>query len=81
MPTFHLHLRNDGRIEDGEGGDHADLDAARREAVAADREIMSERMRAGEVLDGSAIEICDASGTLLETVRFRDAFRLASDQR
>lgn len=76
MPHFYLHISDDKPGLDLEGGEYADFAAARRDAVIAAREIMIERLRADQEIDGSAIEICDADGVLLDTVVFRDILRL-----
>jgi hypothetical protein len=77
MPHYYFHLREGDRvIEDPDGGPFRDLDAARSEALASAREMLAERLKAGRVLDGQEIEICDAEGHRLATVRFREAFTL-----
>ena len=76
MPRFFLHVRDaDELFEDLEGGDLADLDAARSEASAAAREIVAEALRAGKPADGRRFEIADGAGRVLATVRFRDVLR------
>ena len=77
MPIFYLHIRDGGElVEDPEGIDFPDLDAARREAVAAAREMLAEKILAGEEVDGQQIEICDDEGRLLAKVPFRETFSL-----
>ncbi len=78
MPNFHFHARRNGRLfEDPGGSDPPDLEAARAEALAAAREGIAERIRAGEVVDGQPFEIWDAAGRMLATVPFRDALRFS----
>ena len=78
MTRFHLHIRDgDEFIEDPDGSDLPDLDAARAEAVQGAREILAQKVKAGEVVDGQRIEITDDAGTLLATVPFKDAIRAA----
>jgi hypothetical protein len=74
MPRFHFHVRdNDSLLEDLEGADFLDLDAARADAVAASREILAERIKAGRPLGGLRFEIHDEAGRLVATVPIRDA--------
>lgn len=69
MPQFFFHVRNgDGDIgHDTEGQELADLDAAKREAVNTNREMLGERL-----LHGGAhhrqIEIANAKGEVLAVV-------------
>ena len=77
MPHFFMHLTDgDKRTDDPQGRSFADLPAARDEAVRAAREIVAEKVRHGEVVDGEAIEICDASGMLLDTVTLKSVFQV-----
>ena len=78
MARFHLHIR-DGTdlIKDPAGIDLPDLAAARAEALAGVRSILSGHFRVGEVLSGQQIEIMDETGVLLATVPFRDTIGLA----
>lgn len=78
MPHFYLNVRDaDGLLEDPEGSDLPDLDAAHLQALEGARDILAEMLRKGEVLDRQTIEITDEAGAVLAVVRFRDAFRLA----
>jgi len=77
MPRFFLHIRDgESLIPDEEGSDLPSLDAARQEALQGARDILAEKVRLGEPLDGETIEISDEGGHLLDVVRFRDAIRL-----
>jgi len=77
MPRYYFHVREGNRVmEDPDGGAFLDLQAARDEALAAAREMLAERLKAGRVLDGQQIDICDEAGATLATVRFREAFEL-----
>lgn len=77
MPHYFLHIRDgDSFVEDLEGTGFDDLDAARLEAVAAAREILAEKIVAGEEVDGQWFEICDAEGRVLDKVVFRDVMKL-----
>ena len=74
---YFLHLR-DGEtlIEDFEGEQYVDLNAAQDDAIVAARQMMAEKIRHGEVIDGQVIEICDEDGALVATVRFSDQLAL-----
>ncbi|PXW53123.1 hypothetical protein [Methylobacterium sp. B4] len=77
MVRFFLHLRDGTElIEDPDGSELPDLNAARAEARDAARDIMAGMVRAGELLDGQQIEIRDAAGALLDVVRLKDVLRL-----
>lgn len=77
MARFFLHLRDGTELmEDPDGSELPDLNAARAEARDAARDIMAGMVRAGELLDGQQIEIRDAAGALLEIVRLKDVLRL-----
>lgn len=74
MPRFHSNMRDsDSLLEDLEGADFPDLDAARADAAAASREVLAERIEAGLPLGGLRFEIRDEAGQLVATVPIRDA--------
>ena len=54
----------------------ADLDAARSEAIAGARDILAEQLKNGEELNGQHIDIVDESDRVLDTIYFRDVYRL-----
>jgi hypothetical protein len=70
MPRFFFHVRNgDGEISrDFEGQELADLEAARAEAISANREMLGERLLHGGSLNHRQIEIADQEGTVLASV-------------
>ncbi|MBY5357873.1 hypothetical protein HFO94_30965 [Rhizobium leguminosarum] len=77
MPKYFFHVRrNDVFEEDLEGIDLASPELAREEATAAAREIVAERIRMGNPLDGDVFEIMTEDGTLVATVPFRSAAQL-----
>jgi hypothetical protein len=77
MPRFFFHARDgDQRLDDPEGVDLPDLDAARAEAAVGAREIAAGRIRQGQMLDGQSLEICDEAGRTLATIPLADAARL-----
>ncbi len=77
MPRFYLNIRDgEDLIEDPEGSDLPDLAAARAEALSAARELLAERLKAGGVVNGQAMEIVDETGTVRAVIPFRDALQL-----
>lgn len=80
MPLFYLHLINDRYVRDLEGTCFHDLGAARREAVGCAREFMSQQIvRHGDICLHHRIEIEDAHGKLVDTVRFGDAIAIEAE--
>lgn len=76
MQTFYFHVRDgDALIEDPDGSDLPDLEAARAEALLAAREAVAEALRAGRAVDGRRFEIADDAGRVLASVGFRDVLK------
>lgn len=74
---FYFNIRSDDVVDlDQEGLELQSLDAARREAEKAAREMVAEMVLQNEQIDGMRFDIVDASGLVLDTVRFRDVIRL-----
>ena len=78
MPRFYFNII-DGqkRIEDPDGSELADLDAARAEALQSARHLLADKVRDGHIVDGQKFEIRDANGAVLATIPFRDAIRFS----
>lgn len=71
MPRFFLHIETgDGRVEDPDGSDLPDLNAAHVEALELARYLLSLSVAKGRALDGRTFHICDAAGNVLLTVPF-----------
>jgi hypothetical protein len=70
MARYFFHIKSaDGSVShDREGQDLPDLDAARREAVSSNREMLGEKLLHGGSPGPRHIEIADASGKVLATV-------------
>jgi hypothetical protein len=74
MAHYFFNVRNGlGNVDDDEGAELADIDAARNAAIKAIRSIL-----ASEVLDGRLdlnghIEVTDLAGEAVLTVNYRDA--------
>ncbi|HWM60556.1 MAG TPA: hypothetical protein VNN98_00320 [Rhizomicrobium sp.] len=62
MPRYYLHVREGSTLtRDLEGQELPDAEAARREAIAALREILGEKLLHGGALSGRSIEIADGA--------------------
>ena len=76
MTRFFFNIRaGETYISDTEGQEHSGLSEAKEEAKTAAREILSEVVKFGEVIDGRSFEITDTDGNLCATVPFSDALR------
>jgi Domain of unknown function (DUF6894) len=77
MPLYYLHVCNgNGFVEDEEGQELADLDAARAAAIHGARDIMSADIRRGELDPASFIEVEDEDHRYLFTLQFSEAIRI-----
>ncbi|HYD39066.1 MAG TPA: hypothetical protein VEA60_15725 [Allosphingosinicella sp.] len=77
MPRFYFHVCNGaGFVQDEEGRDLPDLEAARAEAIRGARSIMASDVQRGTLDLSSFIEIEDAEKRLVLTVGFEDAVDL-----
>lgn len=77
MARFFFHIRNHEEfVRDEEGVEMSNARAALIEAEDAAREILAEKVRRGEVIDGNEFEVHDELGTRLFTLPFRDVLRL-----
>lgn len=75
MPRYYFHIRDGDKIaHDPEGADFVDLASA--EAVKSARELLSQRVFDGELVDGQAFELTDENGSIAAVVKFKDVLRL-----
>jgi hypothetical protein len=74
---YHFDLHNGtGFVEDEEGRELADLEAARAEGLKGIRSIVSEDVQRGILdLDGR-LEVRDEDGTLILTIPFAEAVKI-----
>lgn len=73
MPRFFFHIHDaSGIIKDDNGSEFENLSEAHREAIKLARCAVADLSEVGDVVDGQAIEVCDASGSVLEVVPLRD---------
>jgi hypothetical protein len=78
MPRYYLHIRDEGRlVEDPDGSDLPDLEAARAEALEGARNILAAKVKAGKLIDDQRFEITDETGSVLAVMPLKDALRLA----
>ena len=77
MARYFFHIRNHEEfVRDPEGVEMASARAALEEAQHAAREILAEKIRKGEVIDGNEFVVHDELGTRLFTLPFRDVLNL-----
>lgn len=77
MPRYYFHIRShDDFVEDPEGVVLKGDGEAREEAIDAAREMLAERVRKGEVIDGHVFDVRDEDGTKVFSLPFRDVLRL-----
>jgi hypothetical protein len=77
MPRFYFHVCNgNGFVQDEEGQDLADLEAARRAAIRDARSIMASDVQRGVLDLSSFIEIEDSGHQLVHTLCFGEAVDL-----
>jgi hypothetical protein len=76
MPRFYLHLRNDLSVDDEEGQELPDVEAAREAALENTRSIVCENIRLGHVNLDHYIDVMDDQGAHVLRLSFRDAFTI-----
>ena len=76
VPHYYLHLYNDIVVTDEEGFDFSDLEAARGGAIENIRGLICETVSKGYVNFNHRIDIADASGKVLRSVKFGEAVRV-----
>ena len=77
MPKYYFHIKSDDDfVEDPEGVELQGDGQARDEAIDAAREILAERVRKGEIVDGHVFDVRDEAGTMVFSLPFRDVLRL-----
>jgi len=77
MPRYFFNLRNDLDVDDLEGLDLPNLEAAHVEAVRLTRNMVAVgAQEEGRINLSHRIEVTDSNGTALFTVKFGDAVRI-----
>ena len=71
---YYFNVRDgDTYIQDPEGSELGSTEAAIDEAKANAREMMAERLRTGEILNGQVFEVTTETGEIIGKVSFKDA--------
>ena len=75
MPLYFLHVQDgDELVQDSEGQQFDDLEAAKAEAILVARELMAEALRTGRPIGlTKAVLIEEAEGGAISRVSFADA--------
>ena len=74
MPRYFFHVRDGADVSrDEEGQTLPNVEAARREALSTNREMLVERLLHGGSLNHRQIEIADETGHVVEVVSAADA--------
>lgn len=77
MPRYFFHIRAHGQVEcDTEGVELPNADAARREAIAAARDMVVEAVVGNNVIDQRKIEVVAESGDLVATVPLQSVINI-----
>lgn len=77
MPKYFFHIRDGNNFEIDTVGTHfPTLELAVSDAKLAAREIIAEKLMAGDRLDGQCFEITDEAGRVVDTVPFRSVINL-----
>ena len=73
MPHYYFHVREGSDISrDIEGQNLPNVEAARKEAICASREILGDKLLHGGSLNHRTIEIADETGHIVDVVRSSD---------
>jgi hypothetical protein len=76
MPPFYFNIiTTDKVIEDPEGTNLADIQAARTEAIEDARLLMSQAILLGHDVSGRSIQIIDEQGDVVLLLPFSEAFK------
>jgi hypothetical protein len=73
MPHYYFHVREGSELsKDTEGQDLPNVEAARKEAISASREMLGEKLLHGGSLNHRTIEIADETGHVVDVVSSND---------
>jgi hypothetical protein len=78
MQRFFFHVHDNLDVPDEDGSEVPDLDSAVRVAVRAVRGLACEQVAKGHLNLQHRIEVKDAAGAVLATVRFADAIEVSA---
>ena len=72
MAKYFFHIRSDDTYSpDDQGVDFPTIEAAKREAITAAREMIADMVIEGDPLDGMRFEVTDESGNIVLILPFR----------
>lgn len=75
MQRYFINIYNDADVMDEEGGDYADIGAARDVAIRGARAMMAEHVIAGRPINREhRVEIVDGSGRIVTVIPFGEIF-------
>jgi hypothetical protein len=78
MPRYYFHVReHDAFRADPEGTELPSDDLAYEEAILAAREMLSEKVLTGDVIDGQVFEIMNDVGELVHTLPLKSVVRIS----
>ena len=76
MPTYFFDLiKGNELVEDDQGQDLADIDAAKREALESARELIADAAKKGILATSPVFRIRNAAGDIVATIPFEDALK------
>ena len=76
MPTYFFDLiKGNELVEDDQGEDFADIEAAKLEGLASARELLADAAKKGILATSPVYLIRNAAGDILATVPFKDALK------
>ncbi|MFN7026234.1 MAG: DUF6894 family protein [Pseudorhizobium sp.] len=75
MPRYYFHIRQCGLIEDPDGTQLHDIEAARAIAIEGIRDLVAESLRQGRRVEPDAVAIADEDGAILSVVTFREVLQ------
>lgn len=77
MARYYFHVRDgETRRLDPEGEEFDNPDVARQEAIKDAREIIAQKILAGETVDGQRFELTAEDGTIVDVIPFRSVLKL-----
>lgn len=72
MKRYYFHIRDEGGTAlDEEGEEHASIEEACQSAVDAIKELAAARIRTGEVIGNTFLDVCDETGAVLMSISLR----------
>ena len=76
MTRYYFNIQRHGVLEeDPDGAEFETLQQAIEEAVLAARELLAERVRHGDVVDGDAFKITTEDGTVVHSLPLKSVLR------